>query len=191
MSLLAALKTETTPQHLALENGLDLFKRASTEEGYRELIEGFYGLYEPLEKELAERADWAALNWDFEGRQKTGWLEDDLHAIGLSETDILMLPLAADLPALDSLGAVVGCLYVLEGSTLGGQVISRRLRESLDITPENGGRFFTGYAEQTGLHWRRFMEWGETLATQDPALQTEAVASAKSTFDCFARWFQC
>lgn len=191
MSLLAALKSETAQQHTALEDGLELFKRAATVEGYLKVVEKFYTLYRPLEERLAGAADWHALGWDFADREKTGWLLADMQALGLSSVEVERLPLCEDIPVLDSLGAAVGCLYVLEGSTLGGQFISKRLQQTLAITPETGGRFFSGYGAETGAKWRRFGEWAEALAAKDPGLQPAAVATAKETFNCFSCWFEC
>lgn len=191
MPLLAALKSETAEQHVALENGLDLFKRADTADGYRELVKKFYTIYRPMECRLGESMDWAQAGWDFEARLKTGWLEQDLQALGMSPQEIQNLPLCAYVPPVESLGQAIGCLYVLEGSTLGGQFISKRLRETLGITPETGGQFFSGYGSDTGPQWKRFGAWAEGLAASDPSLQPVAVEAAKATFDGFFRWFDC
>lgn len=171
---------------------MNLLQRAGSHAGYRGLLEKFYTIYEPLEEKLAEAVDWRSLGWDFEERRKVGWLKDDLQALGVSAGEVLVLPSCDDLPELDSIGAVVGCLYVLEGSTLGGQFISKLLRQRLGITQETGGRFFTGYADQTGARWREFGAWAEGLAAaNDSQMERDAVDAAKTTFDCFSRWFQC
>ncbi len=46
----------------------------------------------------------------------------------------------------------VGCLYTVQGSTLGGKVIHRQLAALL---PEGGRGFFAGHADD-GAHWRLF-----------------------------------
>jgi heme oxygenase len=46
-----------------------------------------------------------------------------------------------NLPVINSLGRLVGALYVLEGSTLGGQLISRQLNQHLGLTLNTGARF--------------------------------------------------
>ena len=59
-------------------------------------------------------------------------------------------------------------LYPLEGSTLGGQVISIRLRDNLGLNATNGGRFFNGYGEQTGQYWAEFLDYADrSLRTSD------------------------
>lgn len=191
MPLLPALKSETAEQHAALENGLDLFNRAATTEGYLELVKKFYAIYRPMERRLADSMDWAQAGWDFEARLKTGWLEQDLQALGMSPEQIQNIPLCAYVPPVENLGQAIGCLYVLEGSTLGGQFISKRLRETLGITPETGGQFFSGYGSDTSAQWKRFGAWAEGLVAGDPSLQPVAVDTAKATFDSFFRWFDC
>ena len=49
---------------------------------------------------------------------------------------------ADDLPDLQGVQEALGCLYVVEGSTLGGQVIARHLRQTLGVDPRCGGSFF-------------------------------------------------
>lgn len=188
MSFLQLLKTQTTEQHVALENQLDIGERFKTREDYIKLLERFFTLYAPLEKELEQAADWQQLGWDFEARRKTPWLENDLTALGLSAQDVSALPNCTDLPALTETAQAIGCLYVLEGSTLGGQVITRLLKDSLHISPEEGGRFFAGYREQTVPNWRQFGAWAEGWAAENPDLQPLAVDAARKTFVSFSRW---
>jgi heme oxygenase len=83
-----------------------------------------------------------------------------------------------------------GCLYVVEGSTLGGQIISRQVTRNLGLSPDNNGcRFFCCYGENTGTMWRRFGESLETFLTANPDTRPQIVASALSTFECFQGWF--
>jgi heme oxygenase len=77
----------------------------------------------------------------------------------------------------------------LEGSTLGGQFISRQLRDTLGISAANGARFFNGYADQTGPRWKEFGQWAESQADREPGLVPEAVSAARATFETFSRWF--
>jgi heme oxygenase len=78
---------------------------------------------------------------------KATWLAEDLQALQLSP-----LPAAPPLPAL-SLPQLLGTVYVVEGSMLGGQWISKRLQASLGIDASNGARFFSGYGNDSAEHW--------------------------------------
>lgn len=190
MPLLPELKNQTADCHAALEKQMDIGRHFQDRVAYTQLLEKFLGLYDPLEQQLSGRSNWQEQGWNFESRRKTGWLHDDLSSLGLSEDEQASLPRCTDLPELANAAQAVGCLYVLEGSTLGGQVISRLLKRELDVEPQNGGRFFSGYGEDTGPHWRQFGQWAEAWADRNPGREQEAVLGARKTFDCFARWFQ-
>ncbi len=88
-----------------------------------------------------------------------------------------------------ALEELAGCLYVLEGACLGGQVIAPALRERLGVAKGSGASFFTGDAEGTPARWRLFLAWLEGLARAGSAT-AEIVASARATFLAFARWVE-
>ncbi len=187
MALLAQLKAQTADCHTALEDSMDVFRRVRTVEDYREVVRKFYTLYEPMEAKLSRAADWTAAGWDFEGRRKTSWLRDDLQALGVSAAELAGWQRAPEPGVAEDFGAAVGCLYVIEGSTLGGQVIAKQLLEPLGITTERGGKFFRAYGAETGRRWREFAQWAEQQAAQTP-LEAAAVRGARQTFEEFARW---
>jgi heme oxygenase len=188
MSFLAKLKSETTECHVSLEKSLDLLRRVETKDAYRTLLARFLTIYEPLEKNLAEAVEWSRMGWEFSKRLKTPWLQDDLLALELSAAQIDALPRCEQLPPCDSFGAVVGCLYVIEGSTLGGQMLAQQFHQMLGITPENGGRFFQGYGEATIVQWREFRTWAEAQAVADSSVEEPAILAARATFEAFSRW---
>lgn len=189
MRFLGQLKQHTAESHASLEQGMAVFDRVKTKSDYRALLQKFFTLYEPLEKRLAGAADWVALGWDFPAEMKTPLLRADLQALGANDGELAAWPRATVLPALDEPGAAVGSLYVLEGSTLGGQMISRRFAAELGITPGAGGEFFNGYGADTGTHWRKFGQWAEIQSEQHPEnFEAGAVRGARETFNCFAQW---
>ena len=59
-------------------------------------------------------------------RARSELIESDLLALGLSRREIAELPRCTDLPRLSCPEDLAGCLYVLEGACLGGQVIAPR-----------------------------------------------------------------
>src|SRR6202035_3714785 len=75
-------------------------------------------------------------------------------------------------------GFSIGCLYTVQGSTLGGKVIFRQLDALLPGS--DGRRFFQGTAGD-GVRWRLLCQ---KLEQQDslPAM----VAGARHAFACFA-----
>ena len=77
--------------------------------------------------------------------------------------------------------AALGGMYVLEGSTLGGQIISRHLSKVLGDSVAGKTMYLTAYAGQTGSMWKSFLqllcEAGATTAKED-----EIIDSAVNTF---------
>ena len=188
MTFLQLLKAQTATEHTALEDQLDAVEQFRNRESYVALLKRFFTLYEPLEKELGKAADWQSLGWNFEARRKTLWLETDLRALGLEDEELRKLPFCADMPTLHGDAQAIGCLYVVEGATLGGQLISRLLEQSLQIAPDQGGRFFAGYQNQTGAKWKEFGEWAEAWAARHPQQWLAAVDAARNTFASFSGW---
>jgi len=184
-SILARLRTETRPEHEAIEAALELTSETLTREAYRRTLERFYGFYRPLEAGLGEIGGWTERGIDLTQRQKTPLLEVDLRALGVVRP--AALPVCTDLPPHGTVSAAFGCLYVMEGATLGGQIITKAVEKSLGVTAETGGRFFNGYGDRTGPMWQGFRTavtaFAVTVGDQD-----EVVAAARATFISLHRW---
>jgi len=184
-SVLARLRTETRPHHDAIEAALDITSETLTINAYLGTLERFYGFYRPLEAGLGEIGKWMERGLDLAERQKAPLLEADLHALGVANPTAL--PVCTDLPPHATVAAAFGCLYVLEGATLGGQVISRSVQKTNGITLDTGGRFFHGYGDRTGQMWQAFRAALVTFAVT-PGDQHEIVSAAKDTFSKLHRW---
>lgn len=171
---------------MALEERLPLLSPELSVEGYRELLRRFHGYYAPLERELVEAGRWREIGLDYPERLKVGALERDLAVLGDDAVEIAALARCGDLPEVESLAGSLGCFYVIEGATLGGQIISRHLLQNLDLTPERGCGFFSGYGAETGPRWKAF---GEILTNATREEDGDAiVASANRTFATLSEW---
>ena len=122
---------------------------------------------------------------DIGNRMRSGALRRDLHV--LASTSPRDPPVAA-VPEYASVAEQMGCLYVLEGSTLGGQVISRYIHQTLGFSPEHGCEFFYGHGTATGAMWQRFRHGIETYASARPSEQSAAIQAALRTFQTFDAW---
>lgn len=184
--ILHELKQQTRSHHSQLEQGLALLTRPMTRDDYQLLLERMWGFYTPLEQELARTcAATHVLSWD--ERWKAPRLERDLQALGLTPSEIYGLPICHALPRCSDLGAALGCWYVVEGATLGGQLIARHLFPRLALTPERGGAFFTSYGSQVGPMWQQFCYVLTTYATTSDRRQT-MIAAACETFVALTDW---
>jgi heme oxygenase len=183
--VLSRLRSETRDQHDAIERTLVLMDDSLTLDAYRQRLEQFFGYYQPVEQCLfgadSPLADWVPL----QQRRKTHLLEADLATLGVQAAQ--QLPICGDLPPLASVADYFGCMYVLEGASLGGVLISRHIRATLNVTPEAGGKFFYGYGEQTGAMWHDFRSAISAFSIES-ADHDAVVASARATFETLQRW---
>ncbi|WP_421555149.1 biliverdin-producing heme oxygenase [Pseudomonas kitaguniensis] len=185
-SLLESLRTGTGLLHVALEKRLPFFSEQLDADWYRRLIQAYYGFYRPMETALFD-SGLIPDGFDSVLRVKTPTLVNDLHALGLNDTAIGALPRCCELPTLATPAACLGALYVLEGATLGGQVLRREMARRLDLDADNGGAFLNVYGAETGRRWKDFLDY---LGRQplSAAAKQRAVMAACATFSCFEQW---
>jgi heme oxygenase (biliverdin-IX-beta and delta-forming) len=153
---------------------------------YRRRIGEFYGFYAALEPLLLDPQKWRGTPLaDTDRRRKTPALADDLHALDIDPSGLAVCKAIAHLTTTEA--QRYGCLYVMEGSTLGGQLISRHLHARLGIDPDHGGRFFHGYGARTGSMWKVFRSALVAYADQ-PVKQVAVIAAAGAAFRALSAW---
>jgi heme oxygenase len=182
----ARLKTETMAAHQSLEAHprlLPLGEGTLTRAGYGAVLQRFLPFWEAVEAAAYGRADVAEILPDMHERVLSPKIAADLAALEMGR-----LPVPA--PRVDwvtDLPSAMGTIYVLEGSTLGGRVIIKRVMDQLGLTPENGAAYYHGYGADTGTKWKAFQtaihsrEW--TAAEADAI-----VAAANATFAALQDW---
>jgi heme oxygenase (biliverdin-IX-beta and delta-forming) len=186
-AILQILQHQTAAAHLDLERRLDLFNRVRTLAEYRQVLGRFYGIYAPLEPVLWRAL--AALKQELmlDSRRKAPLLSADLSACGLSNADIVGLPRWQAMEPFPAESQALGQLYVLEGATLGGQVMRRHFRKMLALKKDRGLAFFNSYGADVPERWRSFREVLARHVTT--AKQQElAVKGANATFEMFKSW---
>ena len=173
------MRAATAQRHRSLEERLPFSSPALDDALYRRLIQAYYGFYAPLEQRLD-----AAGVLEFE-RRKVPALLKDLQALGIEHEK---LGRCADLPDVDDPWQLLGIMYVIEGATLGGQVLRRIVGERLGIDADNGGAFLDVYGRATGVLWKGFLK--RLPSAETPEQCARVVESAQSTFVCFERWLE-
>jgi heme oxygenase len=177
------LKAATQDEHQRLEDALDLLSPPLDRDRFARVLGRFWGFHKVWEDALAARGDLGAV---LQGRGKVDCLRADLTALGLSPAAIDALPLCHDAQTLAATHELaMGSLYVIEGSTLGGQVISRALAGA-DWLPEGGLTYFTPYGAEAGAIWRGFQTALQAASSPDadPAIEAGAV----DTFRLLRGW---
>lgn len=176
-SALAALRGATHSRHRAIEQVMDL-RRLREPAHYARVLQVFDAFLGPWEDAVAaalppQRRDW------LRARSRRAFLRDDLR--------FLSLPAHAAAPPqvpLATPAAAWGSLYVLEGSALGGQAITRALATA-GVRPGAGASYFHGWGEATGRMWHEFRALLETELAQ-PACLAAACEAACRTFDALS-----
>jgi heme oxygenase len=145
-----------------------------------------WGFYAALEIRLYCDLFDGALG-DYETRRKLPLLTEDLITLGYDPVAVHSLPLCEALPDCGDSAAAFGCLYVMEGATLGGRVILPLVERQLDCSATRGATFLASYGGQVEEMWRRF------CAALDASCRVadrreRAAAAAVSTFVALERW---
>lgn len=154
---------------------------------YRTCLGRFFGYYAPLEQRLVRSGAWNGTGLDYGNLRKTPHLSQDLTALGVTPVEMEQTPLCCALPDVRTTARLFGCLYVIEGATLGGQIVTRHLQANLGVTPQSGGALFRGYGEHTGSRWKAFGAHLTAFAGSS-GTDDEIVASANETFETLDRW---
>ncbi len=129
----------------------------------------------------------AELPLRFPLRARAALIERDLLSLGLSPADLPTCLDAADLPQLSCPEDLAGCLYVLEGACLGGQVIGPLLRERLGLAKGAVPRSSPATRRGRSRDGAVFVAWLEGL-TRAGSATAEIVRASAATFEAFARW---
>ncbi|QXV66434.1 biliverdin-producing heme oxygenase [Mucilaginibacter sp. 21P] len=178
------LKEETKQNHQILEKVLvGNLRSIRSKDGYINLLKMFYGYFGGLEKSIEQHVD-SNLLPDNDERRKIAFIANDIEALGG------LVPAKAegnDLPRIESHLEALGALYVIEGSTLGGKIISKMMEQQLGLNG-NGLSFFSGYGDRTEEMWNIFKEKMDAQA-ENPEQEAVVIAAANETFSKFGDWF--
>ena len=180
------LRAETQVWHDRVEELFDLPRQLRTTEDYRRVLADLLGFHAPMEAAVG-RIDWTDVPLDLARRCRTPLVERDLRALGLSQAVIDALPRCSRLPQPTDRAAALGCLYVLEGSTLGGQVVRRHVQAALGPEVAGATAFFGSHGPAVGVLWRDFLVLLEKECATEAAIRSAAAAATRS-FACLADW---
>lgn len=175
------LKQQTSAEHDRVEDSMRVMDGDLDLGIYVETLQRLYGFVLGWEQWASNSSD-AFVQALVHPRQRSELLYADLRFLSVGPH-----PTTYPGPALSisSQAHVLGGLYVMEGSTLGGQYIARHVEATLALSPGFGDSFFRGYGDATGKMWREVKE----ALTAIPDAETEQVIfAAKSLFRDFALW---
>ena len=176
------LKEQTRVVHADLEKKLlTHIQEVNDAERYTRLLVLMYGYYAAVEEQLDSFSESLP---DYPTRRKSQTILDDLDKLDYPRKQIAR---CADVPAINSLPSALGAMYVLDGSTLGGKIISKMLLKQVPSL-EGSTKFFQGYTDDSMLMWQKFKE--HLHNTVDEPEFPETHQAAKETFVKFKKWLE-
>ncbi len=168
------LREETDAIHQSLHRnpGLQMLVSANCTIGnYANVLSVFYHFYQDVD----DLFNTVPANQRFAYEAKPlRWLQQDFLVLNqpLPERSFSSLVNAKIDSSASQLENYIGYLYVKQGSTLGGQTISKQLKKSLALEPGITQFFFYGFGDQTGFYWKEFLSY---LAQHEANLDTDVV----------------
>jgi len=175
---LQALRDATHDAHETLEQQLDLLSTGFSKARLLRMLvrfESFHRAWEPRIESLIDRSAFLA------PRRRLAPLQADLAALGAAPE----CSQGPDLSWLVGASDAWGSLYVMEGSTLGGLVITKSLSAQA-WRPRAEVTYFNSRGRQTGAFWR------ETTAAIEAhgciGNRDQMIAAAIKTFETLAGW---
>ncbi|UWX60867.1 biliverdin-producing heme oxygenase [Chryseobacterium oranimense] len=171
------LKQNTAEYHDAAEklfNSEKIFNKTFTLEDYKKIINTNYlMLLHTEDKIFKSLSDKYSEKLQLNDRKKLSLIEKDLESLSLENQP------ASHHLEFNNEHEALGAMYVIEGSTLGGNVIAKQLSktEGFDDVTFN---FFGCYQENTGPMWKNFKEVLDTEVTEEN--YNEVLSGAKKLY---------
>ena len=143
--------TATTHERMHAHAGFEAAAAGTIEvSDYRRLLVRLYGFHRPFEDVARSAVDVFGIDLDMSARARSPLLLADLQTIGFDPNAAATLPLWRPSVRLVSKGSLLGALYVLEGSTLGGVQIARALKDRVGDGLGKALLFFVGRGGASG-----------------------------------------
>ena len=177
--MLSQLRAATSQLHRELDGALGLEEGQITRQKYVEFLQGSLLALAAIEPRLAAvSAPGVASRCEL--------LRSDLQSLGAT-ADVSDLSEAVHI---DSQAAAFGARYVIEGSTLGGAILSRLFDKALALEGK-GLRYLTLHGAGLAEHWREFLSELEQFGkVATPELRAEACETARAVFMLYIAAFR-
>ena len=183
MSLRTRLKTLTRPLHDKLES-LEISKKLLSHQidkaDYIAYLIAMKAIHEQVESQFSTYFSSNTLQ-HLMTRQRLALITTDLSALGYSHYDLSEQQAEAWLIPW-SLESLLGALYVLEGSTLGGQMIAKKTNHIVGNDGLVATRYFCGYGENNLAQWQLFTQFLDEFDTKHANTTDKVVLGAIATF---------
>jgi heme oxygenase len=166
-TLMARLNAATA----ALRDDRELLAGRVSQLDYRLYLMRMYGVHAAVERALTACRPLTSVVADAALRNhKAALLAHDLVALGMSRLDLPQLPRMA-LPGPLALSDALGWTYVIEGATLRGKHLARRLARYLPGEIERASAYLGCYGDDAASRWRELGEAFDGFALGRPPVR--------------------
>lgn len=145
---------------------------------YQRALLAMHTVTGPVEDRIGHYVETQLLPFDYAAHRRVPDLSQDIRYFGLTPPE----PAWDGMP-ITSIGVLIGCLYVLEGSAMGGRVIFHRINKSLGVSALHGGRFFSCEGRRTDELWLDFWRFATTHC--QPEDVSEACCAGSALFGAY------
>ncbi|MBP2830702.1 biliverdin-producing heme oxygenase [Aquimarina sp. U1-2] len=178
-SILKHLKQSTAEHHRIAEQGnlaKYIIDHSITEDQYIELLKKNYSTYLLVENYLFVHKN--LLPTDLQSMinfEKSGALQKDLLALSVASNSVTKTTF--EMPV--TLGALLGSAYVIEGSMLGGLLISKHLSSCKNLNTITTHHFFGGQPKSHTARWKKFCNIVEGITLPSKEIDASVHAAAQ------------
>ena len=177
------IRRATRDEHRATEAAVGLLHAPITDASYGTFLRLTWGAMMPLERQLLASPLAAIAELDVRSRQRMPALAADLGAIGIAAHALAVTPVSPDL---STAARALGALYVVEGSTLGGAFLARRVGATLPAAPL---RYLNGHGPATGAKWKALLAFMQAFLDARPGAESDVTSAARDTFAAVREWY--
>ncbi len=172
-SVIRALREATATIHQRLHQHpitTHLTKPSLQLKHYQLFLQAFECFHEVVENQIA------SLPSLYSPVSRSLLLKNDLNSLNITSR----IPIRPELCLDNSEDDFLGLMYVVEGASLGGQVMAKNVYQTLGFTASHGASFLNGKAEQTSFDWKHFLIMLEQHASDSEQCTKAALASFTS-----------
>ncbi|MGB0524939.1 MAG: biliverdin-producing heme oxygenase [Flammeovirgaceae bacterium] len=197
ISVMEKLKVATSRLHQNVETLAhvgEIMSGTLSLESYHKLIVKNYIFHMIVEEAIIKAlSEFELQKIQFMERRKIGYLYEDLSEQYAFEKQTAFVNALEEeiqskshLYRIQNLFEAIGALYVLEGATLGGNIIKRELSKNHSIVKHTSFHYYGCYGKKQAFMWKSFREQAENIV-QDATAEEYAINAAKKTFQFMAR----
>ena len=146
---------------------------------YAAYLLGLAGIHTDIEEAASGFGEWSDYGITIAEHFRLPLLMDDLEALGSrprQEEGADSVGRAWDFPT------AVGAMYVLEGSTMGGQILAKRLMHVRGPSGAEATAYFQGHREMAMPRWQKFAMFLDAYGQQHPDAAGRVIEGAKQTY---------